>query len=170
MRRKSSSLLDLPRALRDGAEWCWPRQEFLATVHPDDRLMAEDAIRRCLEEGSLLDVEFRAKGHDGSTQWLRATGRALDDGEQGESLHGVIADIEPRKRAEAERADLLRRLAQAQEDERRRIARELHDQVGQSVTGFNQRSMHSYGAAVDIQAPVLCIDTRAAMMHGSEVL
>jgi two-component system sensor histidine kinase UhpB len=49
----------------------------------------------------------------------------------------VIADIEPRKRAEAAHQDLLRRLAQAQEDEQRRIARELHDQVGQTVTGLS---------------------------------
>ena len=49
----------------------------------------------------------------------------------------MIADIEPRKRSEAERQSLLRRLGQAQEDERRRIALELHDQVGQTVTGLS---------------------------------
>jgi signal transduction histidine kinase len=52
-------------------------------------------------------------------------------------MHGVVADIEPQKRAQAERLELLRRLADAQEDEQRRIARELHDQVGQTVTGLS---------------------------------
>lgn len=52
-------------------------------------------------------------------------------------MHGVVADIEPQKRAQAERLELLRRLADSQEDEQRRIARELHDQVGQTVTGLS---------------------------------
>ena len=52
-------------------------------------------------------------------------------------VHGVLADIDPQKRAEAERVDLLRRLSEAQEHEQRRIARELHDQVGQTVTGLS---------------------------------
>jgi signal transduction histidine kinase len=49
----------------------------------------------------------------------------------------VLSDIDPRKRAEAERAELLLRLNEAQENEQRRIARELHDQVGQTVTGLS---------------------------------
>ena len=52
-------------------------------------------------------------------------------------IYGVVSDIEPRKRAEAERLELLRRLGEAQENEQRRIARELHDQVGQTVTGLS---------------------------------
>jgi two-component system sensor histidine kinase UhpB len=52
-------------------------------------------------------------------------------------IYGVAADIEPRKAAEAERGELLRRLSEAQENEQRRIARELHDQVGQTVTGLS---------------------------------
>jgi signal transduction histidine kinase len=42
-----------------------------------------------------------------------------------------------REKAEMQRTDLLHRLAQAQEAEQLRIARELHDQVGQTVTGLS---------------------------------
>ncbi len=52
-------------------------------------------------------------------------------------IYGVVSDIAPRKHAEAERLGLLRRLGEAQENEQRRIARELHDQVGQTVTGLS---------------------------------
>jgi signal transduction histidine kinase len=71
---------------------------------------------------------------------VRITGRASRLGEESARatvIHGVVADVEPRKRAEAERLDLLRRLSEAQENEQRRIARELHDQVGQTVTGLS---------------------------------
>jgi signal transduction histidine kinase len=46
------------------------------------------------------------------------------------------AEIGARGAAEASRRELLRRLATAQEDERRRIARDLHDQMGQLLTAL----------------------------------
>jgi signal transduction histidine kinase len=131
------TMLGLPAAIREGTEWRWSDRDLLAAIHPDDRELVENGIRRCLHEGILLDVEFRTMSRDGSTHWLRATGRAPLIGPESNAVQGVMADIDPRKRAEAERIELLRRLAQAQEEERRRIARELHDQVGQSVTGLS---------------------------------
>ena len=46
------------------------------------------------------------------------------------------AEIGIREAAEADRRELLRRLGTAQEDERRRIARNLHDQMGQLLTAL----------------------------------
>jgi signal transduction histidine kinase len=48
----------------------------------------------------------------------------------------VFLDITDRHRAEEERTELLRRIVTTQEDERRRIARELHDQMGQHITAL----------------------------------
>ena len=46
------------------------------------------------------------------------------------------AEIETREAAEADRRELIRRMATVQEDERRRISRNLHDQMGQLLTAL----------------------------------
>jgi PAS domain S-box-containing protein len=48
----------------------------------------------------------------------------------------LATEIEVRKQAETARTDLLRRLATAQEDAQRRTARDLHDQVGQTLSAL----------------------------------
>ena len=113
--------------------------EVMAAVHADDRGRLVDDLSRCLTDGTPLDVEFRMYGPGPQARWVRLTGRAprLHEGTASGLVYGVVSDIEPRKRAEAERFELLRRLGEAQENEQRRIARELHDQVGQTVTGLS---------------------------------
>jgi two-component system, NarL family, sensor histidine kinase UhpB len=118
-------------------EFAWPAAEFLAAVHQEDRDALTRALRHCLANRSAIDLELRASSANG-LRWIRLTGRLPPtQPEASQVIHGVVADIEPRKRAEADRLDLLRRLAEAQESEQRRIARELHDQVGQTLTGLS---------------------------------
>jgi PAS domain S-box-containing protein len=81
-----------------------------------DRKRAEHALQTAHDE-----LEARVKAR---TAELAHTNGAL------------TAEIARRERAEAERRDLQGRLTTAQEDERRRIARELHDQMGQHLTAL----------------------------------
>ncbi len=112
--------------------------EATAAIPAAEADILAEAVQRCIQHGADLDEEFRIGDDAGGPSWVRLAGRPLEGG-PGQTclLHGVVADITASKQADAERLDLLRRMASAQEDERRRIARELHDQVGQTVTGLS---------------------------------
>jgi PAS domain S-box-containing protein len=109
-------------------------QLTLAKVHPDDRekVLAADAALSA--EKPDLRVSHRMARPDGSVIWVERTGRAHFN-EQGRMLRivGMVADITESKQAEAALADVSRRLIDAQEQERKRIARELHDDIGQRL-------------------------------------
>jgi len=130
------SLLDLP--LRGEEPLQWSSAVFLGTVHPDDVERVRTGAQACLDEDEPFEVDFRVPGKDGRLRWLRARGRSSGAHDEGAAaLYGIILDVGAQKRAESDRMDLLRRLAGAQEDVQRRIAHDLHDQVGQTVTGLS---------------------------------
>jgi PAS domain S-box-containing protein len=117
-------------------------QAFLDLVHPNDRELFEGALDDCLKGHRPYDCEFRVLRPDGTLRTLQSRGQAIFD-ETGKPLHmiGTAQDITERKRAEealqqanAQLHVLSRRLFQVQEDERRHLARELHDHMGQALT------------------------------------
>ena len=70
-------------------------------------------------------------------------------------------------RLEGERRTSARRALAAQEDERRRVARELHDEIGQVLTGLVLRSETlSRRAPADLKGDLE--DLREAARHGAE--
>ena len=62
-------------------------------------------------------------------------------------VQGMARDITERKMAQDALQMFSRQLIEAQEDERRRIARELHDQIGQVLTAVKM-NLHSVQTGV----------------------
>ena len=129
------ALLGLPST--PSGETKWLTDEIFAVVEPSHRSALASFGAACLESGKSSSVAFPIQSDDRGVYWLRAAGRAEGQANHRHVIHGVLADIDILKRAEAERSHLLRRLASAQEEEQRRISRELHDQIGQTVTGLS---------------------------------
>jgi PAS domain S-box-containing protein len=110
------------------------RQQLLARVHPDDRALYVGAVDQVSPENPTTHISYRILRPDGSVVWLEKSSRAFFD-ERGKVLRtiGMVADITQRKLAEEALAGVGRRLIEAQEQERTRIARELHDDINQRI-------------------------------------
>ena len=115
----------------------WTRQDVIGTTpldiqlweNPDDRVSMTEQLRAT---GHVRDLEFRVRKKDGTI--LTAVGSAELIEVNGEPCElSVAADITERKFAEEALASLGRKLVEAQEAERTRIARELHDDINQRI-------------------------------------
>jgi PAS domain S-box-containing protein len=108
--------------------------ELSARVHPEDRAIREWAIEQALAGTGNYDPEYRVLLPDGSVRWLASAGRVERDASgKPTRLLGVVVDITERHNAETFARDLGGRLINAQEAERSRIARDLHDDLSQRL-------------------------------------
>lgn len=122
------AVLDLPRAAEISLH------TFLSAVYPDDRERVDETLRQSLEKRTYYLVQYRVSGPGGAIHWVEARGRTYG-GSNGVPLQilGVCMDITERKLAEEELRAVSGRLIEAQEQERTRIARELHDDICQRL-------------------------------------
>jgi two-component system, NarL family, sensor histidine kinase UhpB len=112
-------------------------------LHPDDRSRADQVNERVARGDPTYEGEFRLRHKDGHYVHVLSRGYPVrrEPGGPVVRIVGTHFDLTERRSAEAERArtELLARLVFAQEDERRRIAREMHDQFGEQLTALGLR-------------------------------
>jgi PAS domain S-box-containing protein len=125
---------------------------WLEYVHPEDRESSLAQWMRCVESGEGYESEYRLRGADGEYRWFRARAVPLRNADGNiVRWYGTCSDIHDSKMLEqsirdnamqleklvdsrtAELRRLSGRLMTMQDEERRRIAREIHDGLGQEL-------------------------------------
>jgi PAS domain S-box-containing protein len=109
-------------------------QQFLEGIHPADRSAFLEAVAALTPENPTSEVTYRFLRPIGGVVWLKSSGRGFFDREQKlVRVVGLVADVTKHKQAEEAMSAVSSMLIQAQERERTRIGRELHDDISQRL-------------------------------------
>jgi len=115
------------------------------SIHPDDRKAVEASFKSALEQKKPISIEYRIIQPNGSelTVWAEVGDLIKDKQGQPKILIGILQDITQLKLAESELKTANKKLEELyihqneiRENERKAISREIHDELGQSLTAL----------------------------------
>ena len=107
-------------------------REFREDIFPEDVRKHTETEKGLSQEKSTYKIVYRVMRPGNGMVWMEENGRAFFNA-QGRVLRtiGIVADITERKKGEEALSSVSQKLIEAQELERTRIARELHDDLSQ---------------------------------------
>jgi PAS domain S-box-containing protein len=112
---RAKALIGLPKTARIRI-----RPDLLAHLQPQDRKLAEDAIKHVLETRGDYDIAHRVTKPDGSVHWIRFIGGFLKKKDP-KRVMGVVFEVPWLQRSEAKHHLAEERLRQANEELERRV-------------------------------------------------
>jgi PAS domain S-box-containing protein len=143
----------------------WYEPNFLAShIHPDDRRRVLSTYQEQTRPAEQFELTFRMSGNDGRVAWVQNLVSVISENGSAERMHGFMIDISERKRAEEALKFLGSRLIAAQEEERKRIARELHDDLNQRMAVLSielEQLSHKLGKSLALRKHVLKMQLQA---------
>ncbi|MGH9221933.1 MAG: PAS domain-containing sensor histidine kinase, partial [Vicinamibacterales bacterium] len=134
-----------------------------------DRL--QGAVEAALDTGAPYELVLEMVRADGTHRWVTARGEAHRDSTgRIAGLRGTVQDITEHKLAEEALSSVNGRLLEAQESERARIARDLHDDIGQRLALLTVVLSEAKGRLPDSSSGELrgCLD--ALQRHTTEII
>ena len=180
LRQKSANLAESQRLARIGS-WQWDpatdtvtwSEELYRIADRDPALPAisygehshlytpeswqrlQHAVDEALRTGTPYQLDLEMIRLDGTTRWVTGRGEAQrDTSGRVVRLFGTCQDITERKLAQEALAGVSRMLIEAQEQERTRIARELHDDIGQRLALLTIRLNHLRQVSTELPVEV----------------
>ena len=106
---------------------------FIEAVHPDEREIVKKTLTAARAVGDEYEIEYRLRMQNSKIRWVRGNGRVDVTSDGTMIIRGATVDITKLKLAQQSAHDLSQKLMGAQEKERGRLARELHDDLSQSL-------------------------------------
>ena len=134
--------VDLPRF---GATF----DSLLEYIHADDRGLVKDAVNKAIARNENFSIDHRIILPDGSEKIVHQEAKVLfNESGKATSMIGMVQDVTKRKHAEdklkrssEQLHNLAMHLQDVRENERKRIARDIHDELGQILSVFNLELM-----------------------------
>lgn len=103
-------------------------------IHPEDLQSCMNAYDCAFDHRKEFRAEYRLRRHDGEYRWILDIGVPRFNPDRSFAGYvGVAVDVTERKLAEDALSRVNQKLIQAHEEERTRIARELHDDICQRI-------------------------------------
>ncbi|MCU1231498.1 MAG: domain S-box-containing protein [Acidobacteria bacterium] len=118
-------------------------ERSVAMIHPDDRELVLHCSRSAVKQARPYEFYYRIVRDDGEERILRSIANVVRDGDVPTRLLGATQDVTELKRAEEDlrtMTEQLRalsaRIQSTREEEGARIAREIHDELGATLTSL----------------------------------
>jgi PAS domain S-box-containing protein len=140
-----NTFLNAPLAKFMGTGQMQLREAWTGAIHPDDADRARTTFRNHMSKQTGYTQEYRMRRYDGEYRWMVSKGepRFSADGVF-TGFAGSMLDVTGRRLAEQRLREankrlqvLSARLIGAQEEERKRLARELHDDLSQQIAALS---------------------------------